>query len=153
MVISDDNIAQINIAQAKGDLESPFMSGFTNRLDEINKIADESAGFVWRLQDDDGNAASLRVFDDEFILVNMSVWETLENLKMFVYKTIHKELLKDKRNWFNKGLGLHQALWWIPKGHKPSVEEGKNKLAELEKSGPSDAVFTFANAKRSPTHL
>lgn len=137
------HIAQINIARARMPLDDPGMQGFVNRLDEINALADRSPGFVWRLQTEEGNATYLRPYDDERILVNMSVWESVEALKDYVYKTAHAELLRDRRSWFEKFDGAMLAMWWVPAGHIPSMDEAKKRLAHLEEHGPSQFAFTF----------
>ena len=138
------HLAQINIAQAQDTMDSETMQGFVDRLDEINALADSAKGFVWRLQDDQGDATSIRAFDDPELLVNMSVWKDLESLKNYVYKSLHVELIRDRDAWFNKMLKAHQALWWIPAGHIPSIEEGKEKLDYLQKHVVSKTAFTFA---------
>lgn len=138
------HLAQINIAQAREAMDSDTMQGFVARLDEINLLADQSPGFIWRLQTNDGNATSIAAFDDPTLIVNMSVWEDLESLKNYVYKSIHVELIRDRDGWFRKMLKAHQALWWVPAGHIPGVEEGKKKLRLLDEHGPGEQAFTFA---------
>ena len=138
------HLAQINIAKAQGSMDSEVMKGFVDRLDEINNLADKSPGFVWRLQTEDGDATSIQAFDDPSIIVNMSVWENIETLKNFVYKSLHVDLIRDRDAWFNKIINAHQVLWWIPVGHIPSVSEGKEKLELLELKGPSSEAFTFS---------
>ena len=123
------------------------MSGFVARLDEINRLADRSLGFVWRLQTETGNATYLRPYDDDRILFNLSVWETVEALKQYVYRTAHAELLRDRRNWFEQFAGVYVALWLVPAGHIPSIVEAKERLAHLEAHGPSGYAFTFKTAE------
>jgi hypothetical protein len=137
------HIAQVNIGRIKGPMDGPVMAGFVARLDEINALADGSPGFVWRLQTPEGNATDLRPYDDDRILVNMSVWESIEQLKYYVYKTAHSELLRGRQDWFEKFSGTYTALWWIPKGHVPSVDEAKERLAHLDAHGPAPFAFTF----------
>lgn len=120
------------------------MKGFAGRLDEINALADKSPGFIWRLQTKDGDATAIQAYDDLRLLINMSVWENVESLKTFVYKSLHVELIQDRDAWFNKMLNVHQALWWIPAGHLPDIEEGKAKLGHLQQHGPDKSAFTFA---------
>ena len=144
------HIAQVNVAQAKADMESELMRGFVSRLDEINALADRVDGFIWRLQEDSGSATAIRVFDDPLLLINMSVWADLEALKHYVYKSLHVELIKDREAWFNKMGESHQALWWIPAGHIPSTEEAQKKLEYIRKHGPSAEAFTFARPYPTP---
>jgi hypothetical protein len=98
---------------------------------------------VWRLIESEGNATYLRPFDDNRMLMNMSVWKTVEQLRHFVYKTVHIELLRERHAWFEKLVGVYTALWWVPAGHIPSVDEAKQRLAHLETHGPSEFAFTF----------
>jgi hypothetical protein len=137
------HIAQVNIAQMKALLEDPLMSGFVARIDEINALADDSPGFIWRLQTSAGNATYLRPYDDDRILFNLSVWETIEHLRQFAYRTAHVELLRQQAVWFDKFVGAYLALWWVPPGHIPSVDEAKQRLAHLETHGPTPFSFTF----------
>lgn len=137
-------LAQINIAQGKAPLDSDIMKGFVDRIDEINQLAEVSPGFIWRLKSDEGYATNIQAFDDPSMLVNMSVWESIESLKNYVYKSVHVELVRDRDAWFSKMKNVHQVLWWIPAGHIPSIEEGKEKLHHLQENGPSQVAFTFA---------
>ena len=145
------HLAQVNLAKMHADIDDPIMSGFVQRLSEINSLADGSKGFVWRFQTEAGDATYLRPFDDKYILFNMSVWETVEDLKNYVYISRHVELLKSKANWFAKLGEAHLALWWIQKGHHPSVEEALEKLRFITDKGPTPDAFTFAQPYPSPT--
>src|SRR5262245_44695082 len=139
------HIAQVNIGRMKGALEDPVMAGFVARLDEINALADRSPGFIWRLQTSGGNATYLRPYDDDRILFNMSVWESIEHLKRYVYTSAHLEAPQPREAWFAKFSGVYTALWWVPKGHTPSIDEAKQRLAHLEANGPTAFAFTFKN--------
>ena len=137
------HVAQVNIARMKGSLDSPVMEGFVARLEEINSLADHSPGFVWRLQTPEGDATYLRPYADDRVLINLSVWESIESLRRFVYGTAHAELLRGRREWFENFSGAYIALWWVPVGHTPGVDEAKARLAHLESEGPSKFAFTF----------
>ena len=145
------HMAQVNIGRVKGPLESDVMAGFVARLDEINALADRSEGFVWRLQTEAGNATYLRPYDDDRILVNMSVWESVDALKTYVYRTAHAELLRDRNQWFEKFDAAYVALWWVPVGHVPSIDEAKKRLAHLE-AGPDQRVAGHAFSAGPRTH-
>ena len=119
------------------------MAGFVERLAEINALADRSPGFVWRLQTQEGDATYLRPFADERILVNMSVWESIETLRKYVYQTAHVELLRQRHQWFEQFAGVSVALWWVPVGHIPGMDEAKKRLAHLEEHGPTQFAFAF----------
>lgn len=137
------HVAQVNIARMRAPLEDPMMRGFVERLDEINALADGSPGFVWRLQTDAGNATYLRPYDDEWIIINLSVWETVEDLRNFVYGGDHAEVLRQRRDWFEKLEAPVVALWWVPAGHIPSIDEAKKRLAHLQERGPTSFAFSF----------
>jgi hypothetical protein len=137
------HLAQINIGRMKAPLDTPVMAGFMERLDELNVLAERSEGFVWRLQGEGGNNTYLRPYEDERIIVNMSVWDTVDHLRAYVYNSVHAELLKQRRDWFDKFDGVMMALWWIPAGHMPTVEEAKQRLLSIERHGPTAFAFTF----------
>ena len=138
------NLAQLNIAKLKEPLDHPSLHGFVSRLDEINAIADKSPGFVWRLIEEENDPpVNTSVFDDPMVVVNMSVWESLEDLKDFVYKTDHVQVYLQKDQWFHKPTSPHMVLWWVSKGHIPSPQEAKERLSYLTSNGPSKYAFTF----------
>lgn len=126
--------------------DDPRMHGFMSRLDEINALADGSPGFVWRLQTNEGNATYFRPYpDDDRILLNMSVWETIESLRNYVYRTAHMEVMRHREEWFQKFSGVYLALWWVPVGHIPGLDEAKKRVAHLDAHGPTQFAFTFKN--------
>ncbi|SHF06788.1 protein of unknown function [Microbulbifer donghaiensis] len=147
------HLAQVNIARAKGPMDSPVMRGFVEQLDRINALADRSPGFVWRLQTEEGDATALQVFEDERIIVNLSVWASIEALKDYVYSGEHLEILKDKKRWFEKMPGPILALWWIPAGTLPTVDDARQALQTLSVRGPSTAAFSFARPFPAPQML
>jgi hypothetical protein len=144
------HLAQVNIGTIRAPLDDPSMEGFTSALDRINAVADESPGFVWRLSTPEGDATSIRPFEDDCTLVNMSVWESFEALHRYVYEGPHLKLLRERREWFLPYEGPMLALWWIPAGHIPTVEEAKAKLLELGQNGPTASAFTFRTPFAAP---
>jgi hypothetical protein len=137
------HLAQVNIARMRAPLTEPLMEGFLARIEELNALADGSPGFVWRLQGSEGNATYLRPYDDDRLLFNLSVWETFERLKQYVYGTVHVEAMKQRHAWFEKMSDAYLALWWVPIGHVPSVDEAKERLEALRIAGPTPFAFTF----------
>ena len=137
------HVAQVNIGRIVAPLDDPQMAGFVARLDELNALADRAPGFVWRLQTSEGNATYFRPYNDDRILMNMSVWESVEALKNYVYRTVHSELLRHRHEWFTKFAGTYLALWWVPAGHIPGIDEARKRLAHLEAHGPTQFAFTF----------
>ena len=140
----DYYLAQVNMGRVKAPLDSEVMRGFMSKLDEINALADSSPGFVWRLQTTEGNATYFRPCpEDDRILLNMSVWESVEALKYYVYHTEHAQVLRHRHEWFEKFTGTYLALWWVPAGHIPSIDEAKKRVAHLDARGPTQFAFTF----------
>lgn len=142
-------LAQLNIAAMKAPLESPDMADFVANLERINVLAEQSPGYVWRLQDEEGDATAIRPFGAE-VLVNMSVWRDVQSLSDYVYKSTHTEMLKRRREWFERVQQAHQVLWWVPEGHRPNVHEAAERLAHLREHGSTTQAFTFRHAFAAP---
>ncbi len=136
-------LAQFNIARMRAPIDDPLMEGFRSQLDRINAMADASPGFVWRLQTDAGDATAVRAYPDPLVIVNMSVWESLEALQGYVYRSPHQGPLRDRRQWFEAAEGPILVLWWVSAGHLPTVEEAMEKLEHLRRHGPGPLAFTF----------
>ncbi len=137
------HLAQLNIARMLAPIDSPVMAGFVARLNDINALADKTPGFVWRLIGDGNDATSLRPFDDDMMIVNMSVWESLEALHEYTYYSGHVEVFRQRTDWFEKMTDAHMVLWWIPAGHIPTVQEAKDRLLHLNAHGATPHAFTF----------
>lgn len=143
MGIKSHHLSQVNISRMIAPLESPVMAEFVAKLDSINKLADNSPGFIWRLKTESNNATSIHAYDDELILLNLSVWESIDALKQFVYRSQHGKVMRNRQKWFHKSEGHNMALWWITIGHIPTVDEAKKRLQHLNQYGESDYVFSF----------
>lgn len=137
------NLAQVNIARMLAPIDSPVMSDFVANLDRINQLSENSKGFIWRLTDENDNATSLQVFEDEFIIVNMSVWTSKKSLFEFTYSSAHVEIFKRKKEWFSKMKDMHMALWYVTEGVEPTSEDAKERLEYLNANGESPYAFTF----------
>jgi heme-degrading monooxygenase HmoA len=137
------HLAQVNVATVRAPLDSPQLAGFVAALEPINALADASPGFVWRLQTEDGDATAIRPFDDDRIMVNLSVWASLEALRTFVYSTRHLEVMRHRRAWFSRMADPYLALWWVPAGTIPAVADAKERLDLLSSRGPGPDAFTF----------
>ncbi|MFM9692373.1 DUF3291 domain-containing protein [Streptomyces europaeiscabiei] len=136
-------LAQVNIARLKAPLDSPQLQDFVDALDPVNAVADQSAGFVWRLQSDSGNATDIPVLGDEWLIINMSVWRDTDALTAFMYQGQHRELLSRRREWFERLAEAVTSLWWVPAGHRPSVAEAEERLLHLRAHGPTPYAFTL----------
>jgi Domain of unknown function (DUF3291) len=144
------HIAQLNVGRAVAPPGSPGLADFMAALDRINALAESSPGFVWRLQSDSGNATDILVSDDPQSLVNMSVWSSVESLFDYVYRSAHTDVMKRRREWFEKPTEAYQVLWWIPAGHVPGVAEALERLAHLRREGPTSHAFTFGRRYPPP---
>jgi hypothetical protein len=136
-------IAQMNVATALYDLDHPGMVDFMGNLDRINALAEASSGFVWRLKGEGNNATDLKTSEDPRFIVNMSVWESVEALFDFAYRSDHRAIMVRRREWFHKPEGPYQVLWWIEPGAFPSVEDGLERLGHLAEHGPTPRAFSF----------
>lgn len=136
-------LAQINIAKMKGPIDSPVMKEFVDNLDRINETAEQSQGFIWRLKDDKNNATSINVFDDDYLIVNMSVWENMQCLFNFVYRSDHMDIFKRRKEWFGKMKEMHMVNWYIRNDRYPSVEEAVERLEYIRRVGETPYAFTF----------
>ena len=136
-------LAQVNIAKMLAPLDSPVMTEFVSYLDPINALAESSEGFIWRLKDDQNNSTSIKIYNDDFLIVNMSVWSSVDSLFQFTYKTKHIDVFKKRTSWFEKMPEMHYALWWVPAGHQPTVAEAEERLNYIRANGETPMAFTF----------
>jgi heme-degrading monooxygenase HmoA len=144
------HLAQINVGRILGPIESEVMVGFVSQLAEINALAEATPGFVWRLKTEDGDATAIRPYDDDRVIVNMSVWESAEALHGYVYQSAHVDVMRRRREWFSRMSESYMALWWIPAGHIPTVSEAIARLEQLRATGPTAEAFTFRERFPSP---
>src|ERR1700679_1784700 len=137
-------LAQINIGRPVAPIVCPRIAEFVAQLEEVNALAESSRGFIWRLQSSSGNATDINYSEDPFVIVNMSVWESIESLKQFTYGSRHLSVFRDRQKWFEKMTLPHYCLWWVPDGHVPSVKEGRERLEHYQKHGPTAQAFWFS---------
>lgn len=137
-------LAQLNITRMQSNsINDPLMADFVAQLDTINTLAENSKGFVWRLKDEEGNATNIHPFDDDRIIVNMSVWESIEDLSEYAYKSAHAVVMKDRSKWFEKFGKPSMVLWYIDEEHTPTVKEARERLEFLQENGASEYAFDF----------
>ncbi|WFE47879.1 DUF3291 domain-containing protein [Verrucosispora sp. WMMD1129] len=146
--MADHHVAQLNIARLRAPLDSPELADFVALLPEVNELAERSPGYVWRLQDESGDATALRPFEPD-IIVNLTVWQSIESLRGFVYRTAHLEPMRRRREWFTPLDRPHLVLWWIPAGVLPTLTEAAERL-ELLRRGPSPEAFTLREPYPAP---
>ena len=142
-------LAQLNLALPLEPLDSPLLAEFVAALEPVNSAADAAPGFIWRLQTDEGDATGIRL-EDERLIVNLSVWDSVEALRGFVAGRAHLDVLSRRREWF-AALGEAQlVLWWVPAGRRPGLDEAQQRLAELRRDGPSPRAFTLRQSYPPP---
>ena len=149
------HLAQVNIGITREPLDSVRLRGFMDMLDPVNALADAAPGFVWRLQTEDGNATAVRAFPeydvDGLLIINMSVWDSFDALAAFVYRSDHLEIMRRRRDWFERMPAAFLALWWIPAGQIPTTADAEVRIAALRADGPSPFSFTFREHFPAPT--
>lgn len=140
-------LAQVNIARLLAPLDSPLIADFVAALDPVNAQADAAPGFLWRLQTEDGDATAISGFASEGttdLVINMSVWETVQDLAAYVYgNSEHRAVLRRRREWFEKMTEAYAALWWVARGHAPTVAEAEERVGHLRVHGPTPHAFTL----------
>ena len=137
------NLAQVNIAKMLAPIDDPIMADFVNNLDRINSLADNFDGFVWRLKDAENNAMAIQAFEDDTLIINMSVWRDMDSLFQFTYKSDHVEIFKRRKEWFSKIKDMSMVFWYVPDGHIPSPQEARERLEYVNKHGITPYAFTF----------
>ncbi len=138
------HLAQLNIGRIRYEVNDPRMAGFVDNLAFVNALAERSEGFVWRYQDESGNATSTRPYDgDPMMAVNMSVWENVESLEKYVWQTVHKRFYAKRHEWFETMAERYLVMWWVPAGHRPSIAEAIERLEHLKANGSSDHAFAW----------
>ena len=143
-------LAEINVGRLRAPVDDPMIADFVANLDRINALADSAPGFVWRLTGAGNNATDLRPdAADELMAMNMSVWDDVQALGAFVYRSDHIGVMRRRLEWFEK-MELYMALWWVPAGHRPDMAEGLVKLETLRRLGPTAEAFTFKTPFPAP---
>jgi heme-degrading monooxygenase HmoA len=138
------HLAQVNIARLVAPIDDPHIADFVAQLDGINALAERSPGFVWRLKTAAGNATDVVFNDDPFVIVNMSVWESVESLRAYTYASNHVEVFRRRAEWFEKPAKPHYCLWWVPEGHAPAVAEARERLEHYQTHGATPYSFWFS---------
>ncbi len=141
------HVAELNIGRLRHPIDDPRMADFVDNLARVNAMAERMPGFVWRLVGDGstGGALDLRPFPDPMLAVNLSVWQTVEDLERYVWQTVHKRFYNRKTEWFEPMAAHHFVMWLVPEGHHPDVAEAKARLDHLEAHGNSDEAFDWSH--------
>jgi hypothetical protein len=145
------HLAQLNVARLREPIDSPLLAEFVAALAPVNALADASPGFVWRLQSDGGDATSIHAYDDPLIIVNLTVWQSVEHLREFAFRSGHRDVMRRRREWFERMADAYVVLWWLPAGSVPTVLEARDRLERLRRDGPTAEAFTFRAPFPPPT--
>lgn len=137
-------LAHVNVASMRWDADDPRMKGFFDNVPEINTLAESSPGFVWRLTDAEEEARAAVLFGEPRLVIALSVWESLEALQHFVYRSAHGGYLRQRARWFHPRQGPNKALWWVEAGVRPTVLDAKHRLEWLAINGPGEFAFGFS---------
>ena len=132
------------MARLRAPIDDPATAEFVANLVPVNERADSSPGFVWRLQDATGDATGIDAFDDPTMIVNLSVWESVEALKAFAYKGMHRDVFRRRAEWFVAPDHATAVLWWVPAGHVPTISEARQRLEFRRRNGPTPYGFDMA---------
>lgn len=139
------HIAELNIGILRHDWDDPRVKDFVDGLDLVNGIAARSPGFVWRMSDEEMDAAQNDpdgpLGGNPRLASTMSVWEDVESLERFVWTTVHRRFYERKAEWYDATDAVRLVLWWVPAGHRPSIAEGVERFRHLERHGDTDFAF------------
>lgn len=148
MTTDPRHVAHVNVASLKYPADDPRVKPFFDGVPEMNALAERSSGFVWRLDDAEEEARAPEIFDEPNLLVALSVWESVEALEQFVYRSAHGGFVRQRTDWFKPRNGANKALWWIQAGQRPTLVEASHRLEWLTLNGPGDVAFGFSEGRR-----
>ncbi len=141
------HLAELNIGRLVAPTDDPRVAEFMDALDRINGLGKRMPGFVWMMEGSGepgtGNTEN-NIGDDPQFVANMTVWENVVSLERFVWGTVHRQFYERRKEWFEVLGDMHFVMWWVPAGHRPTLEEGLAKLDLLRREGDSDAAFGWS---------
>ena len=146
----DYHLAQVNVAIARYSYDDPRFAGFVENLDRIYDLAEATPGFVWRHVTVNDDIEAKEAFGEPNLVFNMSVWESKEALREFVYMSDHASILRQRADWFVPMDRPVFVLWWQAAGTIPTIVESKHRLDRLQQAGPTADAFTFRNFFEAP---
>jgi hypothetical protein len=147
----DWHLAQLNVARAVAAYDSPELASFMDRLEDINALGESAGGFVWRLKNDDGNTIGIGAHPDPLVVFNLSVWESVDDLYDFAYHSGHMDVFRRRKEWFGPFGAASMAMWWLPAGELPAMDEALRRLTLVDEIGPTPEAFTFRSRFPPPT--
>jgi Domain of unknown function (DUF3291) len=148
--MNDMHLAELNVGRLVATLDDPRVAEFMAALARVNGLAERMPGYVWRMTGGTGfSATDLAPSDDPQMIPNISVWEDVESLEQFVFNTVHRAFYERRAEWFEILGKQHFVMWWIPAGHKPTLDDALARLALREANGDSDDAFGWAYLKEA----
>lgn len=142
------HLAELNVGRLIAPIDDPRVAEFMAALDRVNGLGKRMPGFVWMMEGSGapgtGNTETKIGGDPQFV-ANLTVWESVETLEHFVWNTLHRTFYERRAEWFQVLGGMHFAMWWVPIGHRPSLEEALDRLAHRQAHGDSDQAFGWAH--------
>ena len=145
------HLAQLNLARFRVAAGDPANADYIAALAEVDAAAERQPGFVWRLRGAGALASGAEAFGDPRVAANLSVWTDRDALVAFVYRdAAHRAIMARRRDWFDR-MEVHLVLWWVPAGHRPGLDEGRDRLDDLRRDGPTPRAFTVARAFPAPS--
>lgn len=143
-------LAELNLGVLRYDWDDPRVQSFVDGVGIVNRVAERSEGFIWRVADDDMDAAQRDPngpFGNPRTASTMSVWRDLPSLENFIWNTIHKRFYDRRAEWYDAVETIRFVLWQVPEGFRPSLAEGMKRFRHLDQSGDTDFAFGWAYAK------
>ncbi|RJK97489.1 DUF3291 domain-containing protein [Vallicoccus soli] len=149
------HLAQVNVSRLLAPLPSPGSAGFVTASGPVEAEGAAAPGFVWRTHVTVPAGRRTHPFswdlgDSAGLVVNLSVWESLEALDRFVHDGLHREALRRRREWFARHPEPTSALWWVPVGRRPRMPDAAERLRHLREHGPTAYAFTARHPWPAP---
>lgn len=142
------HLAEFNKGTLRYDWDDRRVRDFTDNLERVNALATRSPGYVWHMPGDEMEAQQLAadgpLGGNARMASTLSVWEDVKSLEQFVWKTVHKQFYDRKAEWFAPTDAIRLVLWWVPRGHRPTVAEAMERFRHLEQHGDSDFAFGWS---------
>ena len=138
------HLAELNVGRLLAPTDDPRVAEFMGALDRVNGLGKRMPGFVWMMEGSGapgtGNTEAKIDGDDQYVS-NLTVWDSVATLQDFVFKTVHKQFLARRAEWFEVLGQMHFVMWWVPVGHRPTLDEALARLDHCRTHGDSDHAF------------
>ena len=146
------HLAELNVGRLLAPTDDPRVGEFMAALDRINGLGKRMPGFVWMMEGSGapgtGNTEAKIAGDPQYVS-NLTVWESVATLENFVWNTVHRTFYERRQEWFEVPGRMHFVMWWIPAGHRPTLDEALARLAMLETNGDGDDAFGWTYLKEA----